>query len=233
MGGLAGHGSKAHECSTNTVCAWAPQLCEPGPVTSQLAGVCPPPAAGGGGGVACCWQVPKLLSGSGLLRKATVILAAADALWRDTQPIISAGRQQGLCPADMFSRADVTWATSICLSRSIRLDERGGQVVLCPFADLLNHSCESKAFLTWDERQQAVVLRADRAYRPGDQVGWRLLWQDSTTQHDFVDEAPRPSLSTAHESQVQQSWAHLTSCSRRESCEPLVNTPALSSAALN
>lgn len=119
----------------------------------------------------CCWlQVSKLLSGSGLMLKAQVILAAAEALWKDIQPVVSAAKQQGLCPADMFSRADINWATGICLSRSVRLDDRGGVVVLCPFADLFNHSCDSQAFLLWDKQQQAVVLRADKAYKPGDEV---------------------------------------------------------------
>jgi hypothetical protein len=110
----------------------------------------------------------------------------------------------------MFNKTDVTWATSICLSRSIRLDERGGQVVLCPFADLLNHSCDSKAFLTWDVQQQAVVLQADRAYRPGDQVGWRLLlWQDGALIATF---------DIAHEFSVQQSRAHLPQAASDGSC---------------
>jgi len=131
--------------------------------------------------VQCTWQVSKLLSGSGLLLKAQVILAAAEALWRDVQPVITAAKQQGLCPADMFSRPDITWATGICLSRSIRLDDRGGEVVLCPFADLFNHSCDSQAFLLWDKQQQAVVLRADKAYKAGEQVrrvvGCQLSWR--------------------------------------------------------
>lgn len=128
-------------------------------------------------------QVPKLLSGSGLLQKAQVILAAADALWRDIQPVITAGKQQGLCPSDMYSRADVTWATGICLSRSIRLDDKGGVVVLCPFADLFNHSCDSKAFLLWDAQQQAVVLRADRAYKAGEEVSCTREGETGTS-HD-------------------------------------------------
>jgi hypothetical protein len=114
--------------------------------------------------------VSKLLSGSGLLLKAQAIMAAAEALWRDIQPVVAAAKQQGLCPQDMFSRADVTWATGICLSRSIRLDDRGGVVVLCPLADLFNHSVESNAFLKWDPQQQAVALQADRSYQPGDEV---------------------------------------------------------------
>jgi hypothetical protein len=123
--------------------------------------------------------VLKLLSGSGLLLKAQLIMAAAEALWRDIQPVISTAKQQGLCPADMFSRADITWATGICLSRTVRLDDRGGQVVLCPFADLFNHSCDSKAFLLWDPKQQAVVLKADRPYKPGEEVcsGLSILHQ--------------------------------------------------------
>lgn len=115
-------------------------------------------------------QVSKLLSGSGLLLKAQAIMAAAEALWRDIQPIVAAAKQQGLCPQDMFSRAAVTWATGICLSRTFRLDDRGGVVVLCPLADLFNHSVESKAFVKWDPQKQAVVLQADRSYQSGDEV---------------------------------------------------------------
>jgi hypothetical protein len=115
-------------------------------------------------------QVLKVLSGSGLLLKAQLIMAAADALRGHIQPVISTAKQQGLCPADMFSRAAITWATGICLSRTVRLDDRSGEVVLCPFADLFNHSCDSKAFLLWDPKQRAVVLKADRPYKPGDQV---------------------------------------------------------------
>lgn len=106
--------------------------------------------------------------------KARSILTAAEALWQSIQPVVTAAKQQGLCPADMFTQADINWATGICLSRSIRLDDRGGVVVLCPFADLFNHGCSSKAFLSWDEQQQAVVLTADRSYAAGDEVRARL-----------------------------------------------------------
>lgn len=116
-------------------------------------------------------QVSKLLTGSGSLLKAQIILAAAEAQWREVQPIISTAKQQGLLPPDMFSRADIDFGTSICLSRTVRLDDKGGVVVLSPMADLFNHSCDSTAFLVWDEQQQAVVLRADRAYNPGEEVG--------------------------------------------------------------
>lgn len=57
------------------------------------------------------------------------------------------------------------------MSRSVRLADRGDQVVLVPFADLLNHEPSCEAYLLWEEQQQAVVLRPDRDYSPGQQVG--------------------------------------------------------------
>jgi hypothetical protein len=44
-------------------------------------------------------------------------------------------------------------------------------VVLVPFADFLNHDPGCEAYLQWEEQQQAVVLRPDRDYSPGQQVG--------------------------------------------------------------
>lgn len=119
-------------------------------------------------------QVGTLLSGSGLLSKAQTIRSAAELLWQDLQPLISAGKQQGLAPADMFSRSDVMWAVGVCLSRTVRLDDMAGEpVVLVPYADLLNHDVASEAYLVWDEQQQAVVLQPDRKYKAGQQVDGR------------------------------------------------------------
>ncbi|KAF6255066.1 hypothetical protein COO60DRAFT_1272756 [Scenedesmus sp. NREL 46B-D3] len=115
-------------------------------------------------------EVDTLLAGSGLASTAGLIRGGADLLWEDLQPLLAAAKQQGLCPEGMFGRADIDWAVGICLSRSVRLDSRGGQVVLVPFADFLNHEPSCEAFLVWDERQHAVVLRPDRDYSPGQQV---------------------------------------------------------------
>eukprot|EP00775_Hariotina_reticulata_P013031 gene13031-13160_t len=115
-------------------------------------------------------EVDQLLAGSGLLHLAHTILSAADLLWQELQPLIAAGQQQQLCPPDMFSKQNIFWAMSICLSRSVRLDDQDGQVVLVPFADLFNHDPSSEAYLVWEEEQQGVVLRPDKAYKPGDQV---------------------------------------------------------------
>lgn len=138
--------------------------CELGPLHASLQGVL----------TAFPWwlQVSSLLAGSGLLAKAHTIRSAANRLRQDLQPLVSIGQQQGLCPPDMFSRSDMQWAVGICLSRSVRLDDMTGEpIVLVPFADFLNHDVSCEAFLVWDDQQQAVVLRPDRSYRPGEQVG--------------------------------------------------------------
>jgi hypothetical protein len=43
-------------------------------------------------------------------------------------------------------------------------------VVLVPLADLFNHDPSSEAYLVWDPQQQGVVLKPDKAYKPGEQV---------------------------------------------------------------
>ena len=37
-------------------------------------------------------------------------------------------------------------------------------------ADLFNHDPSSEAYLVWDPQQQGVVLKPDKAYKPGEQV---------------------------------------------------------------
>lgn len=147
-------------------------------LTQSHLALCPPPHHPSS--TPCCgpcaaaalvlWQVETLLAGSGLRQKAATIISAADLLWQDLQPITTAANQRGLCPPDMFSRADIDWAVGICLSRSVRLDDRKGEVVLVPYADLLNHDTSCEAYLVWDEQQQSVVLRPDRSYKAGEQV---------------------------------------------------------------
>ncbi len=41
---------------------------------------------------------------------------------------------------------------------------------LVPFGDLLNHDPAAECFLHWDADLQAVVLRPDRPYQPGEQA---------------------------------------------------------------
>lgn len=139
-------------------CEWAPYMtCLP-----------PPPL-----GTILDWtrqDVNTLLAGSGLRERAATILAAADAVWADVQPVVAAARAASICPPDMFGREDFDWATGIALSRTVRLDDAGGVVVLCPLADLANHSVDSAAFLRWDARERAVVLTADRPFKAGEQV---------------------------------------------------------------
>lgn len=54
-------------------------------------------------------QVDTLLAGSGLASTAAMIRIGAQLVWQDLQPLLTAAKQQGLCPADMFSKADIYW----------------------------------------------------------------------------------------------------------------------------
>ena len=46
----------------------------------------------------------------------------------------------------------------------------GATTALVPFGDLLNHDPAAECFLHWDADLQAVVLRPDRPYQPGEQA---------------------------------------------------------------
>lgn len=136
------------------------------------------------------------LAGSHLAQAAAEIRSAAEASWREMQPLLAAAEQAGLGPAGAFSREALQWAFGILLSRLVRLPslapapaasgrqqqqaaqqavrqpggEPPGTEALLPWADLLNHAPASTAFLDWDAANAAVVLRADRRYRQGEEV---------------------------------------------------------------
>lgn len=113
------------------------------------------------------------LRGSHLHQLATEIRRAADATWQELQPLLAAAEQQGVAPSfreQTYSREAITWALSLLLSRLIRLPALGDVEALVPWADFLNHDCRAEAFLDFDPASAAVVLRADRQYRPGEQV---------------------------------------------------------------
>lgn len=57
------------------------------------------------------------------------------------------------------------------LSRLVRLPSLGASAeALLPFADLLNHDPTCTAFFDWSAAEEAVVLRADRKYRQGEEA---------------------------------------------------------------
>lgn len=78
--------------------------------------------------------------------------------------------QAGLAPAGRFSRAALTWAFSVLLSRLVRLAALGDRQALVPWADLLNHSPQASGYLDWDAGQAGVVLALERDYQEGEQV---------------------------------------------------------------
>ena len=122
-----------------------------------------------------------LLGGSHLHTLAVDIRAAAEASLQEVSPLIRRAESEGIVPAGALTEEGLRRAFALLLSRLVRLegiaDGGGGDTAdggavdaLCPWADLLNHDSSSGAFLQWDSAQDAVVLRADRAYAPGDQV---------------------------------------------------------------
>jgi hypothetical protein len=115
-------------------------------------------------------QVERLLAGTCLLSKARTILNASAATWSDLTPYLTTPGPLGPLPPQLYSREAIMWGISMCLTRSVRLDSRGGLTVLVPWADLLNHEPAADCYLDWEEGAQAVVLRPDRDYKPGEQV---------------------------------------------------------------
>jgi hypothetical protein len=83
-------------------------------------------------------------------------------------------------PADKFSYQNWIWAFTMLFSRAIRLRnvERGETLALVPYADLINHSPFSKAFIDarkvgdwlFKAEEEEVILYADRAYKRMDQI---------------------------------------------------------------
>ena len=119
------------------------------------------------------------LRGSQLHASALEIRRAADASWQEMQPLLADGEAQGLAPRGAFNREALQWAFAMLLSRLVRLPSLGGgggggepsgTETLLPWADLLNHSPDCTAFLDWSPADGAVVLRADRRCRAGEQV---------------------------------------------------------------
>lgn len=115
-------------------------------------------------------QVDSLLAGMPLADDARAIRAAADASWEQLQAVLPEKAALAAFGGRRPSRADFQWAFSMLLSRLIRLRSLGDREALVPWADLLNHSPDSDAYLDWDAAQRAVVLRADAAAQPEQQL---------------------------------------------------------------
>jgi SET domain len=101
---------------------------------------------------------------------ARAIRAAADASWEQLEAVLPEKAALAAFGGRRPLRADFQWAFSMLLSRLIRLRSLGDCEALVPWADLLNHSPDSDAYLDWDAAQRAVVLRADAAAQPGQQL---------------------------------------------------------------
>eukprot|EP00241_Pyramimonas_parkeae_P015824 CAMPEP_0114288172 /NCGR_PEP_ID=MMETSP0059-20121206/6669_1 /TAXON_ID=36894 /ORGANISM="Pyramimonas parkeae, Strain CCMP726" /LENGTH=500 /DNA_ID=CAMNT_0001409301 /DNA_START=38 /DNA_END=1540 /DNA_ORIENTATION=+ len=72
--------------------------------------------------------------------------------------------------APELGRDHVKWGFEVLFSRLIRLQGLGDALALVPFADFLNHSPDSAAFIDYDAGKQRVVLVPERSYAQGEQV---------------------------------------------------------------
>jgi hypothetical protein len=83
-------------------------------------------------------------------------------------------------PAEHFTRDNWTWAFCMLFSRAIRLRglQQGETLALVPYADLINHSPFSQAYVDaresgdwiFKDGEEEVILYADRGYRRMEQV---------------------------------------------------------------
>ena len=121
--------------------------------------------------------------------KGSPVIAATQSLQAKLQREFDAllGGEDGLMakhpnafPSEHFTYANWEWAFTMLFSRAIRLRnlQRGETLALVPYADLINHSPFSQAYI--DARQEGdwlfktgeeeVVLFADRGYRRMEQI---------------------------------------------------------------
>ncbi|KAK9792693.1 hypothetical protein WJX73_002523 [Symbiochloris irregularis] len=112
----------------------------------------------------------KALKGSLMAAAAQEILDAAERTWAQLQPLIKQAEDRGLIPPQSFTRARIMWGLSMLLSRVARLPARESIEACIPWADFLNHAPDANCYLDWDPSSKAVVLKPDRAYKPGDQI---------------------------------------------------------------
>jgi histone-lysine N-methyltransferase SETD3 len=83
-------------------------------------------------------------------------------------------------PKEAFTFEHWEWAFTMLFSRAIRLRNlrQGETLALVPYADLINHSCFSQAYIDAREAgdwlfktgEEEVILYADRGYRRMEQV---------------------------------------------------------------
>jgi len=83
-------------------------------------------------------------------------------------------------PAEHFTRENWTWAFTMLFSRAIRLRNLrvGERLAMVPYADLINHSAFSGAFIDaresgdwlFKDGDEEIILYADRGYRQMEQV---------------------------------------------------------------
>ena len=112
------------------------------------------------------------LRGSYLHTLALDIRTAAQTSWKELEPIVHHAERAGLIPQGVLTEISVHHAFALLLSRLIRItNSTGADVeVLCPWADFINHDSTCSSFLQLDQKNERIVLVADRTYCPGDQI---------------------------------------------------------------
>ena len=67
---------------------------------------------------------------------------------------------------------EFSWAVSMVDTRSFNDELHGGfpHVAIGPVADMCNHDSDSSCRIAWDDQLDALVIKAQRQLRPGDEV---------------------------------------------------------------
>jgi len=143
------------------------------------------------------WTKSELnwLQGSYLYNIALDIRTAADTSWKELEPVVCHAERAGLIEKGVLTEKTLRHAFALLLSRLIRINfnswtggagggSAGGESVincnselgqnevevLCPVADFVNHDSACSSYLQIDQKNENIVLIADREYRPGEQI---------------------------------------------------------------
>jgi len=123
----------------------------------------------------------KALDGSPLLKATRSMQNKLQTEWSTLQEGVMKARPD-LFPEDVFQYDYFVWAFTMLFSRAVRIRslERGETLAMVPYADLINHSPFSNAFIDgrspagldkmFNLAEDEVVLYSDRSYKSMEQV---------------------------------------------------------------
>ena len=109
------------------------------------------------------------LRGSPSTLAALQIVRAFRASWDELRPGLQDAEERGIVPRGTADARLAVWAFAVALSRIARFASRPDIEALVPWIDMFNHSPNARSFIDLAGTQE-VVVQADRAYRPGDEV---------------------------------------------------------------